>query len=87
MDQLRPRFQGSGLVFRAVIHPTLADLFKTSADPVSTFLSQWEEVHGVELQYKERESWEGLKEKGKKLIEQFLKNELPKLGAVREGVV
>jgi RecB family exonuclease len=67
-----------------VIHIALADLFKNGADPVSSFLSQWEEVNGVELRYKERESWESLKEKGKKFTEQFLAKELPKLRAVRE---
>jgi CRISPR/Cas system-associated exonuclease Cas4 (RecB family) len=83
VEQLRPKVRGSGLVFGAVIHLALADLFKNGTDPVSSFLSRWEEVNGVELRYKERESWESLKEKGKKLIEHFLKNELPKIRAVR----
>jgi CRISPR/Cas system-associated exonuclease Cas4 (RecB family) len=84
VEQLRPKLQGSGLVFGAVIHLTLADLFKNGADPMHSFFSQWEEVHGVELRYKERESWESLKEKGKKLIEQFMTSELSKLRAVRD---
>jgi RecB family exonuclease len=84
LENLRPKVQGSGLVFGAVIHIALADLFKNGADPVSSFLSQWEEVNGVELRYKERESWDTLREKGKKLTEQFLGKELPKLRAVRD---
>jgi hypothetical protein len=84
LENLRSKVQGSGLVFGAVMHIALADLFKNGADPVSSFLSQWEEVNGVELRYKERESWDSLKEKGKKLTEQFLAKELPKLRAVRE---
>src|SRR5271157_2285276 len=84
LENLRPKVEGSGLVFGAVIHIALADLFKNGADPVSSFLSQWEEVNGVELRYKERESWDTLNEKGKKLTERFLAKELPKLRAVRE---
>src|ERR1039458_9454353 len=84
VEQLRPRLQGSGLVFGAVIHLTLADLFKNGADPMHSFLSQWEELNGVELRYKERESWESLNEKGKKLIKQFQTSELSKVGAVRD---
>jgi RecB family exonuclease len=84
LENLRPKMQNSGLVFGAVIHIALADLFKNGADPVSSFLSQWEEVNGVELRYKERESWDSLKEKGRKLTEQFLAKEVPKLWAVRE---
>ena len=84
LENLRPKVQGSGLVFGAVMHIALADLFKNGADPVTSFLSQWEEVNGVELRYKERESWGTLNEKGKKLTEQFLAKELPKLRAVRE---
>jgi RecB family exonuclease len=84
LENLRPKVQGSGLVFGAVMHIALADLFKNGADPVSAFLSQWEEVNGVELRYKERESWDTLREKGKKLTEQFLAKELPRLRAVRE---
>jgi len=84
VEQLRPKLQGSGLVFGAVIHLTLADLFKNGVDPMHSFASQWEEVHGVELRYKERESWESLKEKGEKLIGGFVKNELAKVGGVRD---
>ena len=50
---------------------------------MSTFQTQWEELVGVELRYKERETWEMLKEKGTKLIERFLAKEVPKLRAIR----
>jgi CRISPR/Cas system-associated exonuclease Cas4 (RecB family) len=81
--KLRPKVQGSGLVFGAVLHAVLADLFRAGADPVQGFFSQWEELVGVELRYKERETWQTLKDKGTKLVERFVAKEVPKLRAIR----
>jgi len=83
VEKLRPKVQGSGLVFGAVIHGVLAGLFRTGTDPVSAFHSQWRELIGVDVRYKERETWETLNEKGQKLVEKFLSQEMSKLRAVR----
>ncbi len=83
VEKLRPKVPGSALVFGAILHNVLAELFRDGTDPLSAFLTQWEELVGVELRYKERESWEILKEKGTKLIERFLAEEVPKLRAIR----
>ena len=82
VEHLRPRVPASGLVFGAVLHKALADLFRTGTDALKGFLSQWEELVGVTIRYKERETWDVLKEKGTKLIDRFLAEELPKLRTI-----
>jgi CRISPR/Cas system-associated exonuclease Cas4 (RecB family) len=82
VENLRPRVPSSRLVFGAVIHNVLAELFRNGTDALLGFLSQWEELVGVDLHYKERETWEVLKEKGEKLIGRFMADELPRLRTI-----
>jgi CRISPR/Cas system-associated exonuclease Cas4 (RecB family) len=79
LEKLRPKVESAGLVFGARIHLALADLFRSGVDPVDTFQKDWESLKEIELHYGKRESWEGLKEKGAKLLEKFLKAEAPKI--------
>ncbi len=65
--------ESAGLVFGARMHLALADLFRSWADPVETFQKDWESLKEVELRSGKRESWENFREKGAKLLEQFLK--------------
>jgi CRISPR/Cas system-associated exonuclease Cas4 (RecB family) len=82
VEKLRPKAEAAGLVFGALIHVALADLFRAGVDPVNTFERTWESLKGVALRYNKRESWEDLKEKGKKLLEKFLREEVPKIQKV-----
>jgi len=82
VENLRPRIESAGLVFGALIHVALAELFRSGADPVETFRREWENLKEVELRYNKRESWEDLKEKGEKLLEKFLQEEVPKIQKV-----
>src|SRR5947208_6627709 len=68
IEKLRPRIEGAGLVFGALIHVVLADLFRSGTDPVEAFRHQWQSLKEVELRYGKRDSWEDLKEKGEKLL-------------------
>jgi len=79
LEKLRPKVESAALVFGARIHLALADLFRSGVDPVDTFQKDWESLKEVELRYGKRESWDGLKGKGAKLLQQFLKAEAPKI--------
>lgn len=71
LERLRPRLESASLVFGALIHVSLADLFRDGLDPVETFEREWQNVKAIELRYHERDSWESLGEKGRKLLTKF----------------
>jgi len=41
MEKLRPRIESAGLVFGALVHVALADLFRSGLGPVETFRREW----------------------------------------------
>ena len=82
VDKLRPRIESAAMVFGALVHVALADFFRGGANPVDTFLREWENLKSVELRYTKRESWDDLQEKGAKLLQRFLVEELPKIQQV-----
>jgi RecB family exonuclease len=82
IEKLRPRIESAGLVFGALVHVALADLFRKGTDPVATFLNEWQNLKEVELDYGRKESWESLKDKGEKLLQKFVKEEALKIRKV-----
>ncbi len=82
VERLRPRIESAALVFGALVHIALADLFRKGTDAVATFLHEWQNLKEVELDYGKRESWESLKDKGEKLLQKFAKEEAPKIQRV-----
>ena len=82
LERLRPKAESAAMVFGALVHIALAELFRNGADPVATFLREWQNLKDVQLDYKKRESWESLKDKGAALLQQFLKEEAPKIRKV-----
>ena len=82
VEQLRPKIESASLVFGGLIHVALADFFREGVIPEDTFLREWENLKNLELRYNKRTSWEDLREKGKKLLERFLAEELPKIQKV-----
>jgi PD-(D/E)XK nuclease superfamily len=82
VERLRPKVESAGMVFGALVHVALADLFRNGTDPVSTFLHEWQNLKDVELDYGRKESWESLKGKGEALLQKFLKEESPKIRKV-----
>jgi CRISPR/Cas system-associated exonuclease Cas4 (RecB family) len=82
LENLRPRIESAGLLFGALIHVSLAELFRSGVDPVETFRREWQNLQDVELRYNKRESWEDLKEKGEKLLQKFVQEEAPKIQEV-----
>src|SRR3989454_1481117 len=83
VERLRPRIESAGLVFGALIHVAIADLFRTGEDPVEHFKRDWQNLKDVELRYKQRESWENFDAKGGKLLQKFLTEEAPKIRQAR----
>jgi CRISPR/Cas system-associated exonuclease Cas4 (RecB family) len=79
IERLRPKIESAGLVFGALVHVALADLFRTGEDPVDHFVRDWQNLKDVELRYKKRESWEDFGAKGTKLLAKFLAEEAPKI--------
>ncbi len=82
VEKLRPKVDSAGLVFGALIHVALAELFRSGVDPVETFSREWQNLKNVELRYNKRESWEDLKEKGGNLLTKFIREELPRIQKV-----
>src|SRR5947209_18016018 len=79
VERLRPRIESAGLVFGALIHVAIADLFRTGEDPVEHFKRDWQNLKDVELRYKQREAWDNFNAKGEKLLQKFLTEEAPKI--------
>ena len=79
VGKLRPRTDSAGLVFGALVHVAIADLFRTGEDPVEHFRRDWQNLKEVQLRYKKRESWDDFNAKGEKLLKKFLAEEAPKI--------
>jgi predicted RecB family nuclease len=82
VERLRPWIEGAGLVFGALVHVALADFFRNGTDPAATFLNEWRNLKNIELHYNNRDSWESLMRKGEKLLQKFLREEVPKIQKV-----
>ncbi len=82
VENLRPKIESASLVFGGLIHVALADFFREGVIPEDTFLREWDNLKNLELRYNKRTSWEDLREKGRKLLERFLSEELPKIQKV-----
>jgi len=79
IENLRPRIESAGLVFGTTIHASLADYFRSRADPVEAFRRAWGNLKNVELRYSSRESWDDLYAKGENLLKKFLAEEAPRI--------
>src|SRR5947208_10236147 len=79
VEKLRPRIDSAGLVFGALIHVAIADLFRTGEDPVEHFRRDWQNLKQIQLRYKKRESWDDFNTKGENLLKKFLAEEAPKI--------
>ena len=82
IEKLRPKVESAGLVFGALIHVVLADFFRAATAPVEAFRGEWENLKDIELRYNKRDSWQGLMEKGEKLMQKFLQKVAPKVQRV-----
>src|SRR5947199_3191246 len=79
VEKLRPRIDSASLVFGALIHVAIADLFRTGEYPVEHCLRDWQNLKNVQLRYKKRESWDDFDAKGENLLKKFLAEEAPKI--------
>jgi CRISPR/Cas system-associated exonuclease Cas4 (RecB family) len=80
VERLRPRVESAGLVFGALVHVALAELFRSGADPADTFRREWGNLKQIELRYNSRESWDDFWAKGQNLLKKFLEEEVSKIG-------
>ena len=65
------------------MHLALAHLFNGKAEPVKFFLEVWNGLEKVDLTYGKKESWEKFKASGDGLLRKFIKDELPRIRAVK----
>lgn len=79
VERLRPKVESAGLVFGALVHVALADLFRSGADPAESFRREWGNLKEVELRYNRRASWDDLRAKGENLLKRFVEEEVPKI--------
>jgi CRISPR/Cas system-associated exonuclease Cas4 (RecB family) len=84
IEKLRPRVPSASLVFGQMVHLALAHLFRNGNGPVQTFRELWDEIRPFELQSGHRDTWESLQAAGMKLLEKFVKEELPRLDDFRK---
>jgi len=82
VERLRATVESARLVFGAVIHLALAQLFRNGDDPAVTFRQEWQALREVELRYSRKETWQSLSEKGEKLLQKFCHEQAQKLGSV-----
>jgi RecB family exonuclease len=82
LENLRPRIESAGLLFGALIHVSLAELFRSGTDPALTFRREWLNLKNIALHYKNRDSWGSFMGKGERLLQKFLREELPKIQKV-----
>jgi CRISPR/Cas system-associated exonuclease Cas4 (RecB family) len=82
VEKLRPRIESASMVFGALVHIALADLFRSGLDPIETFRREWQNLKNIALHYKNRDSWESLMGKGESLLQKFLREEVPKIQKV-----
>jgi putative RecB family exonuclease len=82
LENLRPRIESAGLLFGALVHISLAGLFRSGVDPALTFRREWLNLKNIALRYKNRDSWGSLMGKGEKLLQKFLRDEVRKIQKV-----
>lgn len=79
VEKLRARVESASLVFGAIVHLALAQLFRHGDDPVETFKREWKALQQIELRYSRKDSWQSLSDKGEKLLAKFCREEAPKV--------
>ncbi len=82
VENLRPKIESASLIFEGLVHLALADFLREGVIPEDTFLREWDNLKNLEFRHNKRTSWGDLTENGKKLLERFLTEELPKIQKV-----
>src|SRR2546426_6611827 len=82
VQKLRAKVESASLVFGAIVHLALAQLFRHKIDPVNTFRKEWAALREVELRYSRKDSWQSLNDKGEKLLAKFCREEAQKITGV-----
>ena len=82
IENLRPKSAAANLVFGQVLHQSLAALFRDKDDPLANFERSWAEARDFDLQYSLRDSWQALHDKGRALLEKFLREEVKRIGTI-----
>jgi RecB family exonuclease len=83
IENLRLKFPSASLLFGQLQHQALAFLLKEKGDPVQLFLSLWQKVKQTELTYSKKQTWDGLRDRGRILLEKFVSEQLPQIGNVK----
>ena len=63
VEGLRARVESASLVFGAIVHLALAQLFRHGDDPVVAFNHEWKAIREIELRYSRKDTWQSLGEK------------------------
>lgn len=83
VENLRPRFPSASLTFGHAMHEALACLFREGSDPVTTFTQAWAAIRETDLDYGKKGSWEKLNECGEKLLDKFVREQVPRIAQVQ----
>lgn len=74
----------ANLVFGQIVHQALAAFFERARDPAEAFAQTWTAMRDADLEYAARDSWQHLHDAGRSLLEHFVREDAPRIGA--EGV-
>ena len=83
----KPRSTPASLGFGAILHLALAQLLRHGDDPVETLKREWKALQQVELRYSRKDSWQGLSDKGEKLLAKLCREEAQKITGVLKSEV
>jgi len=82
VERLRAKVESASLVFGAIVHLALAQLFRHGDDPVVNFRQEWRAIREIELRYSRKETWQTLGEKGERLLRKFCEEHTRKIASV-----
>ncbi|MCI0627787.1 MAG: PD-(D/E)XK nuclease family protein [Acidobacteria bacterium] len=75
IENLRPKLESASLVFGALVHRALADLFQNGVDPVQDFQDAWAALKDAPLRFSRKDSWQSLAKQGEVLLTKFFEEE------------
>ncbi len=72
----KPKVKKPALLFGEAVDRAISDFFKIGNDPVTVFETAWRGLKESPVEWGKRNSWEGLLDTGKKLLERFVAEEV-----------
>jgi CRISPR/Cas system-associated exonuclease Cas4 (RecB family) len=82
IDRWKPKVKKPALLFGDAIDQGISGFFKLGEDPVTVFEAAWHGLKESPVDWGKRNSWEGLLDIGKRLLERFVVEHAPRFTEV-----